>query len=101
MGVNIMFNFEVHGLADEAETKTVLDAIAELISEEGFQDHEVGMGWSVIDGRHFITGETDYPVGISSFYAWRPRFETDFHERIRTLAPATTASINWNCLDGG
>ncbi|MFF3395541.1 hypothetical protein ACFYW1_31980 [Streptomyces sp. NPDC002669] len=101
MGVNVMFDFAVHGLADEAETRTVLDSIADLVTEEGFQDHEVAMGWSVIDGQYFITGETDYPVGIRSFYAMRPRFETGFRERVHALAPAATHSINWNCLDGG
>jgi hypothetical protein len=99
MGVNIMFSFEVAGLADEAQTRSVLDSLAELVAEEGLRDHEVGMGWSLQDGRHRITGETDYPIGISRFYAWRPHFEAAFHERVRALAPAATASIDWRYPD--
>ncbi|MCX4394160.1 hypothetical protein OOK39_26250 [Streptomyces sp. NBC_00264] len=52
MGVNIMFNFEVAGLADEAQTESVLSTLAELLAEEGLRDHEVALGWSIQDGRH-------------------------------------------------
>ncbi|MFD0338738.1 hypothetical protein ACFVH0_08560 [Streptomyces sp. NPDC127117] len=99
MGVNIMFNFEVTGLADEAQTRSVLSALAELVAEEGLQEHEVALGWSLQDGQHWIAGETDHPIGISRFYAWRPHFEAAFHERVRALAPAATASVNWQYPD--
>ncbi|MFD0294944.1 hypothetical protein ACFWJS_27675 [Streptomyces sp. NPDC127061] len=99
MGVNIMFDFEVAGLADEAQTESVLSALAELLAEEGLRDHEVALGWSIQDGRHWINGETDYPIGISRFYAWRPHFEGALQERVRTVAPAATASINWRYMD--
>ena len=99
MGVNVMFDFEVHGLADEAQTRSVLGGLVELVRGEGLEDHEVGMGWSVTDGRHRISGETDHPIGISRFYAWRPYFETAFCERVRELAPEAEASINWRYPD--
>ncbi|MFD3923186.1 hypothetical protein [Streptomyces sp. NPDC058595] len=99
MGVNVMLDFEVHGLADEAQARSVLSTLAELIREEGLQEHEVGLGWSVEEGRHWISGETDHPIGVSRFYAWRPHFETAFRERVHTLAPAATASINWQYPD--
>ncbi|MEU0629997.1 hypothetical protein [Streptomyces sp. NPDC005989] len=101
MGVDIMFNFEVHGLADEAQAKSVLSTLAELVIEEGLQEHEVGMGWSVEDGQHWISGETDYPIGISRFYAWRPHFEAAFRERVHALVPTATAALNWQRLDAG
>lgn len=99
MGVNVMFNLEVRGLADEAQTKAVLDSLVELIASEGLTDQGVGLGWSVEDGKHWISGETDFPIGISRMYAWRPRFETDFRERVLALAPAATATINWRYPD--
>ncbi|MER6308164.1 hypothetical protein ACWCXK_03465 [Streptomyces sp. NPDC001739] len=99
MGVNIMLDFEVHGLADEAQTKSVLRGLVELIRAEGLQEHEVGLGWSVEGGRHWISGETDYPIGISRFHTWRPHFEAAFRERIQALAPAATAAINWRYPD--
>ncbi len=99
MGVNIMFDFEVHGLADEAQTRSVVSALAALIDEHGMQEHEVGLGWSVEDGRHSISGETDYPIGVSRFYLWRPQFEAAVRERVHALAPAAVASINWRYPD--
>ncbi len=89
-----MLDFEVRGLADEAQATSVVNALAELIRDEGLED-EVGVGWSVADGQHWISGETDHPVGISRFHAWRPHFEASLHQRIHTLAPAATTSINW------
>jgi hypothetical protein len=98
MGVNVMLDFEVRGLADEAQARSVVTALAELIRDEGLAD-EVGLGWSVEDGQHWISGETDHPVGISRFHTWRPHFEASFHQRVHTLAPAATASINWQYPD--
>ncbi|WP_310717642.1 hypothetical protein [Streptomyces lydicus] len=99
MGVNVMFDFEVHGLAGEEEATSVVRALAGLVREEGFQAHEVGVGWSVQDGRYWISGETDHPVGVSRFHSWRPRFEAVLQERVRALAPAAAASINWRYPD--
>lgn len=94
-----MLDFEVHGLAGEEQVKSVVGALANLVREEDFQAHEVGLGWSVQDGRYWISGETDYPVGVSRFHAWRPLFEAALRERVRALAPAATASINWRYPD--
>src|SRR3954463_4732192 len=100
MGVNIMFDFTVDGLADEPQTKSVLGALTSLIrDQEGLAEHEVGMGWSVENGRYWISGETDYPIGISRFYAWRPHFEAAFQDRVHALAPTATTTINWQYPD--
>lgn len=95
MGVNIMVAFEVEELADEAETESVANALVELIREEGLREHEVGVRWDVKDGQHWVAGQSDYPIGISRFSAWRPRFEAAFQERVRSVAPSARASIVW------
>ncbi|WP_405793935.1 hypothetical protein [Streptomyces sp. NBC_01506] len=95
MGVNIMFAFGVEELADEAETESVANALTDLVREEGFQEHEVGVRWDLADGRHWVAGQTDYPIGISRFYAWRPRFEAAIQERVYAVAPSAKAGITF------
>ncbi|MBF6175256.1 hypothetical protein [Nocardia blacklockiae] len=98
MGVNVKFWFEVRGLSGEEEAKGVTEALAELVKGEDLED-EVGLGWSVEEGVYWVSGETDYPVGIARFYAWRPRFEDDFQGRVRAVAPGAVATINWEYPD--
>lgn len=95
MGVNIMMVFGVDELADEAEAESVANALIELVREEGFAEHEVGVRWDVEDGNHWVAGQSEYPIGISRFHAWRPRFEAAVQERVRAVAPSAEPSVTW------
>ena len=95
-----MFDFEVHGLADEAQAKAVVSAFDELIRVgEGLEPHEVGLGWSVEDGRYWVSGETDYPIRVVRSRYWRPHFEAVLRAGVEATAPGATFTINWRYPD--
>ncbi|MET9555838.1 hypothetical protein [Streptomyces sp. NPDC006645] len=95
MGVNIMLVIGVEELADEAEAVSVANALTDLVREEGFEEHELGVRWGVEDGKHWVAGQTDHPVGMTRFYAWRPRFEVTLQERVHAVAPSAKAGFSW------
>lgn len=96
-----MLDFEVNGLADEAQTVAVLHALTTFLrEEERLEQHEVGVGRSVENGRHRISGETDHPIAIARMAVWRPHFETSVRDRVHAIAPAAVATVNWRYPDG-
>jgi hypothetical protein len=98
MSVNVMLSFMVTNIADEAQAKSVTDVLDALVRDENLHG-QVGLGWSFDRGVYFVSGETDYPVGISRFYLWRPHFESAFKERVTDAAPAAAVEISWDYPD--
>ncbi|MEU3461254.1 hypothetical protein ABZ721_15065 [Streptomyces sp. NPDC006733] len=98
MSVNVLLSFTVTGLTDEAQARAVVSTLAELMRDERIED-EVGLGWSLEDGRYFVTGETDYPLCVSRFYRWRPEFESSFHRRVVEVAPEAVKAVAWGYPD--
>lgn len=98
MSVNIELGFTVTGLADEAQAKDVARAIGELLDAEGIED-QVGYGVVLDKGEYLVTGESEFALIITRFYAWGPTFETAFARTVAEVAPTAQAAVEWGYPD--
>ncbi|MFF4368262.1 hypothetical protein [Streptomyces sp. NPDC001594] len=99
MSVNIDLAFTVTDVTDEAEATAIVSAVEELLREESIH-LQVSLGVAVDDdGSYFVSGESDFPLGISRFYLWRPHFEGLFATTVTAVAPKAKPRIDWGYPD--
>ncbi|MFB6823314.1 hypothetical protein ACFCXA_17210 [Streptomyces virginiae] len=99
MSVNIDLAFTVTGVADEPQAWAIVRALQELMHEEDIAA-QVTIGVAVDDdGSYFVSGDSDFPLGISRFYLWRPHFEGVFAVTVAEVAAGTVPEIRWGYPD--
>ncbi|RSS52926.1 hypothetical protein [Streptomyces sp. WAC06614] len=99
MSVNIDLAFTVTDVADEAQALDIVRALEELLREENILP-QVSLGVARDDdGAYFVSGESDFPLGISRFYLWRPHFEGLFAMTVEEVAADAKPKIDWGYPD--
>ncbi|MFG2989207.1 hypothetical protein ACGFZK_07900 [Streptomyces sp. NPDC048257] len=99
MSVNIDLAFTVTRVADEPQAWQIVRALQQLMDEEDIAD-QVTIGVAVDDdGSSFVSGDSDFPLGISRFYLWQPHFEGLFASTVADVAPAAKPEIRWGYPD--
>ncbi|WP_327733188.1 hypothetical protein OG749_04255 [Streptomyces nojiriensis] len=99
MSVNIDLAFTVTRVADEPQAWAIVRALQELMYEEDIAN-QVTIGVAVDDaGAHFVSGDSDFPLGISRFYLWQPHFEGVFAAAVAAVAPGAEPEIRWGYPD--
>ncbi|WP_327260335.1 hypothetical protein OG444_01595 [Streptomyces sp. NBC_01232] len=99
MSVNIDLAFTVTGVADEPQAWAIVRALQELMYEEDIAN-QVTIGVAVDDdGSYFVSGESDFPLGISRFYLWQPHFEGVFGVTVGAVAAGAKPEIRWGYPD--
>ncbi|ARE78532.1 hypothetical protein ACFVZ8_06300 [Streptomyces sp. NPDC059558] len=99
MSVNIDLAFTVTGVADEPQAWHIVRALQQLMYEEDIAG-QVTIGVAVDDdGAFFVSGESDFPLGISRFYLWQPHFEGLFAATVAEVAAGARPEIRWGYPD--
>ncbi|MEU9234071.1 hypothetical protein [Streptomyces subrutilus] len=99
MSVNIDLAFTVTGVTGEPQAREIVRALQELMRDESLEN-QVSLGFAVDDdGSFFVSGESDFPLGISRFYLWQPHFEGLFTAIIAEMAPGAKPEIRWGYPD--
>ncbi|MFJ2747614.1 MULTISPECIES: hypothetical protein [unclassified Streptomyces] len=99
MSVNIDLAFTVTGAADEPQAWHIVRALQQLMYEEDIAG-QVTIGVAVDDdGAFFVSGESDFPLGISRFYLWQPHFEGLFAATVAEVAAGARPEIRWGYPD--
>ncbi|MFF5449611.1 hypothetical protein [Streptomyces sp. NPDC012888] len=98
MSVNIELHFTVSGIAVEAQAQEVEREIRELLRDEGIEN-QVGFGVVAEDGAFLVTGESQWPLIITRFYLWQPKFEKYFDMAVKEAAPDAKVALVWGYPD--
>ncbi|MFA7763578.1 hypothetical protein ACGFNX_29690 [Streptomyces sp. NPDC048723] len=99
MSVNIDLAFTVTRVADEPQAWAIVRALQELMYEEDIAD-QVTIGVAVDDGgSYFVSGDSDFPLGISRFYLWQPHFEGVFASTVAAVAAGAEPEVRWGYPD--
>ncbi|MGW1771287.1 hypothetical protein [Streptomyces sp. NPDC002104] len=99
MSVNIDLAFTVTGVTGEPQAWAIVRALEELLREESLSP-QVSLGVAVDDdGAFFVSGESDFPLGISRFYLWRPHFEGLFAATVAEVAAGASGKVQWGYPD--
>ncbi|OEJ30444.1 hypothetical protein [Streptomyces subrutilus] len=99
MSVNIDLAFTVTGVTGEPQAQEIVRALQELMRDESM-DNQVSIGIAVDDdGSFFVSGDSDFPLGISRFYLWQPHFEGLFAATVAEVAADAKPEIRWGYPD--
>ncbi|GAA2624970.1 hypothetical protein GCM10010425_21300 [Streptomyces spororaveus] len=97
--MNIDLAFTVTRVADEPQAWAIVRALQELMHEEDIAN-QVTIGVAVDDdGSYFVSGDSDFPLGISRFYLWQPHFEGVFAATVAEVAAGAAPEIRWGYPD--
>ncbi|MEV0536627.1 hypothetical protein [Kitasatospora sp. NPDC050463] len=98
MSVNVELALVVDGLTGREQAWEVVHALVAVLRDERIED-EVRIGVGELDGEFIVSGESDYPLIITRFYAWRPAFEGYVAEAVEKVAPNARAAVEWGYPD--
>ncbi|MEU1420861.1 MULTISPECIES: hypothetical protein [unclassified Kitasatospora] len=98
MSVNIELALFVDGLTGREQAWEVVHALAAVLRDERIDD-EVRIGVGELDGEFIVSGESEYPLVITRFYAWRPAFERAVTEAVGKVAPHARPAVEWGYPD--
>ncbi|MET9610779.1 hypothetical protein ABZZ17_37810 [Streptomyces sp. NPDC006512] len=99
MSVNIDLAFTVTGIADEPQAWEIVRALQGLLRDENIEN-QVSLGVAKDDdGAFFVSGESDFPLGISRFYLWQPQFEGAFAATVSEVAAGAKPEVRWGYPD--
>ncbi|MFD0279618.1 hypothetical protein ACFVHB_37800 [Kitasatospora sp. NPDC127111] len=98
MSVNIDLHLSVSNLSGRSQAEEVLQALVELLRDEGIE-REVGIRCVEDGGEYYVTGEAGYPLIITRFYLWGPKFEEAVARAVGGIAPDAKAVVTWGYPD--
>ncbi|SDL79216.1 hypothetical protein SAMN05216298_0036 [Glycomyces sambucus] len=97
MSVNIDLYLDVKNLESPDEADRVKTAVDSVMKDHGIES------WMVVRVVHdspSVTARSEpYPIIISGFGRWSPRFERDIDQAIHAIAPSARIALDWGFPD--